>query len=114
MTRYFLNTTDRRPTYIKFRAMLEENRRKGPVMTTAQFTGTIKDMPIYDPDGEVCSLALTIPSWIGSIIRTQSVSDFKKVSESAGAKLIYELDRLVYTVEGIRATLVKEVYHGRS
>lgn len=114
MTRYFLKTTDRRPTYIKFRATLEENHRKESVVTTAPLTGTIKDMPIYDPDGEVCSLALTIPSWIGSINRTQSVSDFTKVSESAGAKLIYELDRLVYTVEGIRATLVKEVYHGRS
>ena len=114
MTRYFLKTTDRRPTYIKFRATLEENHRKESVVTTAPLTGTIKDMPIYDPDGEVCSLALTIPSWIGSINRTQSVSDFTKVSESAGAKLIYELDRLVYTVEGIRATLVKGVYHGRS
>lgn len=114
MTRYFLKTTDRRPTYIKFRATLEENHRKESAVTTAPLTGTIKDMPIYDPDGEVCSLALTIPSWIGSINRTQSVSDFTKVSESAGAKLIYELDRLVYTVEGIRATLVKEVYHGRS
>ena len=114
MTRYFLKTTDHRPTYIKFRAMLEENHRTESVVTTAPPTGTIKDMPVYDPDGEVCSLALTIPSWIGSINRTQSVSDFTKVSESAGAKLIYELDRLVYTVEGIRATLVKEVYHGRS
>lgn len=74
----------------------------------------IKDMPTYDPDGEVCSLALTIPSWISSIDRTQSVSDFEKVSESAGAKLIYELDHLVYAVQGIRSKLVKEVYHGRS
>lgn len=114
MSRYFLKTTDRRPTYIKFRAMLEENRKKEAIPVIAPPTGTIKDMPAYDPDGEVCSLALTIPSWIGSINRTQSVSDFTKVSESAGAKLIYELDRLVYTVEGIRAKLVKEVYHGRS
>lgn len=114
MTRYFLKTTDRRPTYIKFRAMLEENRKKEVIQVNAPPTGTIKDMPAYDPDGEVCSLALTIPSWIGSINRTQSVSDFTKVSESAGAKLIYELDRLVYTIEGIRAKLVKEVYHGRS
>lgn len=114
MTRYFLKTTDRRPTYIKFRAMLEENRKKDVIQVNTPPTGTIKDMPAYDPDGEVCSLALTVPSWIGSINRTQSVSDFTKVSESAGAKLIYELDRLVYTVEGIRAKLVKEVYHGRS
>ena len=114
MTRYFLTTTDHRPTYMKFRAMLEENQKKDAAPVTSPPTGTIKDIPAYDPDGEVCSLALTIPSWIGSINRTQTVSDFTKVSESAGAKLIYELDRLVYTVDGIRAKLVKEVYHGRS
>ena len=114
MTRHFLKTTDCRPTYINFRAMLEENRKKDVSQVNTPPTGTIKDMPAYDPDGEVCSLALTVPSWIGSINRTQSVSDFTKVSESAGAKLIYELDRLVYTVEGIRAKLIKEVYHGRS
>ena len=114
MARYFLKSTDRRPTYIKFRASLEETRRKEATQINTPPTGTIKDMPAYDPDGEVCSLALTVPSWIGSINRAQSLSDFTKVSESAGAKLIYELDRLVFTVEGIRATLVKEVYHGRS
>lgn len=114
MTRYFLNTTGHRPTYTKFRATLENSRKKEAVLVTPPLTGTIKDMPTYDPDGEVCSLALTIPSWISSIDRTQSVSDFEKVSESAGAKLIYELDRLVYAVQGIRSKLVKEVYHGRS
>lgn len=114
MTRYFLNTTDHRPTYTKFRATLENSRKKEAVLVTPPLTGTIKDMPTYDPDGEVCSLALTIPSWISSIDRTQSVSDFDKVSESAGAKLIYELDRLVYAVQGIRSKLIKEVYHGRS
>lgn len=114
MSRYFLKTTDRRPTYTKFRATFEENRKKEAIPVVATPTGTIKDMPAYDPDGEVCSLALTIPSWIGSINRTQSVSDFTKVSESAGTKLIYELDRLVYTIEGIREKLVKEGYHGRS
>ena len=114
MARYFLKSTERRPTYIKFRASLEETRRKEAIQINTPPTGTIKDMPAYDPDSEVCSLALTVPSWIGSINRTQSMSDFTKVSESAGAKLIYELDRLVFTVEGIRASLVKEVYHGRS
>lgn len=113
MTRYFLRSNERRPTYNKFRIMLESTQKKS-VVPTAIPTGTIKDMPAYDPDGEVCSLALTIPSWIGSINRTQSVSDFSVISESARAKLIYELDRLVYTCEGIRAALIKEAYHGRS
>lgn len=114
MARYFLNSPDPRPTYTKYRSTVEANRKKETTPTSVAPTGTIKDMPVYDPDGEVCSLTLTIPSWIGSINRTQSISDFSKVSESAGAKLIYELDRLLYAVEGIRAELAKEVYHGRS
>ena len=114
VARYFLKPPDRRPTYTKYRMMVEANRKKEPNPTPAVVTGTIKDMPVYDPDGEVCSLALTIPSWIGSINRTQTLSDFSKVSESAGVKLIYELERLLFSVEGIRAELVKEVYHGRS
>ena len=43
MSRYFLKTTDRRPTYIKFRAMLEENRKKEAIPIIAPPTGTIKD-----------------------------------------------------------------------
>ena len=30
---------------------------------------SVKDMPVYDPDGEVASLSLTIPSWSSSISR---------------------------------------------
>lgn len=114
LSRYFLKNGDSRPTYAKFRAMIDEPHKKEPVQPVASPTGTIKDMPAFDPDGEVYSLALTIPSWIGSIKRTQSVSDFSKVSESAGAKLIYELDQLTFSVEGIRDKLTKEVYHGGS
>lgn len=114
LSRYFLKGGDKRPTYTKFRTMMDELHKKELVQPIASPTGTIKDMPAYDPDGEVCSLALTIPSWIGSIKRTQAVSDFTKVSEAAGTKLIYELDRLTFTVEGIRSKLTKEVYHGRS
>jgi hypothetical protein len=34
---------------------------------------TVKDMPAYDPDAEISSLTLTIPSWISSIERTKLV-----------------------------------------
>lgn len=109
MARYFLSSTDNRPTYNKFQITLDVPQIQNVVPTFTTPTGTIKDMPAYDPDGEVCSLALTIPSWVGSIKRVQSVSDFSSISESARAKLIYELDNLLYTVEGIRAALTKEV-----
>ena len=55
---------------------------------------SIKDMPQYDPDSEVASLALTIPSWISSMKRVSNASDMGKVSDNAKARLRNELDRL--------------------
>ena len=55
---------------------------------------SIKDMPQYDPDSEVASLALTIPSWISSMKRVSNASDMSKVSDNAKARLRNELDRL--------------------
>lgn len=44
---------------------------------------SIKDMPAYDPDAEIVSLSLTIPSWTRSIIRAGDASDMAEVSEGA-------------------------------
>ena len=41
--------------------------------------GSIKDMPKYNPNSEIESLALTIPSWISSIERVRSVTDMNAV-----------------------------------
>jgi len=60
---------------------------------------TVKDMPAYDPDAEISSLALTIPSWIGSINRTLSFADFNKTSGKAREKLQNELKQLKYTID---------------
>ena len=38
----------------------------------------IKNMPVFDPDAEIASLTLTIPSWISSIERTRTNADFVK------------------------------------
>lgn len=59
---------------------------------------SIKDMPLYDPDAEVSSLTLTIPSWISSIDRTLSIANFKMVSSRAKTKLENELKNLEYIV----------------
>lgn len=59
---------------------------------------SIKDMPQYDPDSEVASLALTIPSWISSMKRVSNVSDMSKVSDGAKSKLRNELDKLGNTI----------------
>lgn len=48
---------------------------------------SVKDMPAFDPDAEVTGLALTIPSWSGSIDRTIGGTDLSIVSAQAKARL---------------------------
>lgn len=59
---------------------------------------TVKDMPEYDPDAEISSLTLTIPSWISSIERTLSMANFDRTSDKAKIKLQNELRNLEYAV----------------
>lgn len=51
----------------------------------------IKMTPKYDPDVDVSSLALTMPSWCSSIERTLKVSDLSLVSNAAKQKLQKQL-----------------------
>lgn len=54
----------------------------------------IKQMPKYDPDAELSSLTLTIPSWISSIERTRNTADFEYVSKDAIYKMNLQLQIL--------------------
>ena len=58
----------------------------------------IKKKPVYDPDAEISSLALTMPSWSGSIIRVTESTDFKRISKDAKNKLLVELHNLYQAV----------------
>ncbi len=51
----------------------------------------IKEIPEYDPDAELSSLTLTIPSWISSIERTKSTAELSKTSDLARSKLSKQL-----------------------
>jgi len=62
---------------------------------------SIKDMPVFDPDAEISSLTLTIPSWSSSIERTKSKADLSIVSDKARANLISALYNLQNCVEGM-------------
>lgn len=55
---------------------------------------TIKDMPAFDPDAEINSLALTIPSWISSINRTRSIAKFSLLTQKGRNQLERELHQL--------------------
>ena len=62
---------------------------------------SVKDMPAYDPDAEVLSLAFTIPSWVSSIARTRSAANFSIASASARHMLEEELIGLRSIVDKI-------------
>lgn len=66
---------------------------------SAVTTATIKDMPAYDPDAEIQSLTLTIPSWISSIERTCATAKFSEASSKARGCLEKELHELQHVVE---------------
>lgn len=70
--------------------------------------GSVKEMPAYDPDAEISSLALTIPSWISSINRARSAADLSDVTDNARRKLESELMELKETVDHMLA-VIKEV-----
>ncbi len=65
----------------------------------------IKKVPAYDPDAEISSLALTIPSWISSIKRAETLADFDKTTLPARQNLLQELFALHKAVFAIQKSL---------
>ena len=70
----------------------------------------IKQMPKYDPDAEISSLTLTIPMWISSLKRTQSMAKFSEASTGALYKLDNQLQSLKDSIEEIQK-IIQEEYH---
>lgn len=68
----------------------------------------IKQMPEFDPDAEISSLTLTIPSWISSIQRTQSHANLSLISESARDKIKNQLANLTTAVYEMLAAIEEE------
>ena len=59
---------------------------------------SIKNMPKYDPDAEIASLALTIPSWQSSIDRVKNTMNIRETTQEARLRLIGKLIELNTTV----------------
>ena len=55
---------------------------------------SVKDTPKYDPDAEITSLTLTIPTWISSMNRVEKVTDFQSISDNARARTVDVLQEL--------------------
>lgn len=63
--------------------------------------GAIKEMPEYDPDAEILSLAFTVPSWISSINRVRASAKFPEISDKAREKIKVALDELKVAIDTI-------------
>ena len=59
---------------------------------------SVKDMPEVDPDAEISSLTLTIPSWKSSIERAKNTADLAIVSPQAKGNLVQALHELRKTI----------------
>lgn len=69
---------------------------------------TVKNMPTFDPDAEVASLTLTIPSWRTSMERVRSSADMQIVSSSAKEYLRKELASLQSTIDALFSSMQEE------
>lgn len=84
-----------------------------PPKKKPKYDPAIRKIPKYDPDAEISSLTLTIPSWISSIKRSCGNTDFHKISASARKQLIHHLSILKRTIENIEKTIEEEKPNGR-
>ena len=69
---------------------------------------TVKDMPNYDPDAQVASLTLTMPSWGSSINRVRQNSQMDTVSPRAKAALMKELSALQGAIDMMKQCISEE------
>lgn len=72
-----------------------ESHTAGVIMPAVRTA--IKEMPPYDPDAEISSLTLTIPSWISSIERTRASADLTLISPAARQRIKQQLTHLCNT-----------------
>ena len=76
--------------------------------TTDMTATTVKDMPSYDPDAQVASLTLTMPSWGSSINRVRQNSQMDTVSPRAKAALMKELSALQGAIDMMKQCISEE------
>lgn len=83
----------------------------GKYETVANETPTgpsVKDMPEFDPDAEISSLTLTIPSWKSSIERAKNTADLTIVSPQAKGNLVQALLELRKTIAELLSEMEDE------
>jgi len=94
--------------YSGMRKILPKKQEPAKELTPSIPIGSIKNMPVYDPDAEISGLTLTIPSWVSSINRTHSATNFREISGNARNRLGKELLGLKETINIMLAALKEE------
>ncbi len=90
---------DRNPAqFIQYKSTRPPATGKYKVGYNAPTGPSVKDMPEFDPDAEISSLTLTIPSWKSSIERTKNAADLTIVSPQAKDNLVQALLELRSTI----------------
>ena len=84
-------------------------RRQAQTMATMP---SVKDMPTHDPDGEVASLSLTIPSWNSSIGRVFNKTNMQDISDKAKTQLRVELMTLRDSIDLILLAIEEVASNG--
>ena len=69
---------------------------------------SVKDMPAYDPDATLTGLALTAPSWAGSIRRVRERADMPAVSPAAKVRLAAALEELQNEIASILSVIEED------
>ena len=68
----------------------------------------IRQMPKYDPEAEISSLILTIPSWVSSMERAHSRTNYALVSADSRGKIRSQLSTLTRIIAKIMRAIEEE------
>lgn len=94
----------RRATFQKPQNEIADGKKDAsPVPAHAE--PSVKDMPKFDPDGELTALTLTVPSWRESIDRVIAVADIGLVSATAKKRMQAALTELVTSAERLKVLI---------
>ena len=108
---YFNSIKNGQITYADIRNELQlDNSRKGTIKQPIipQQDLPIKQIPKFDPDAEISSLSLTIPSWISTIDRTKKNTLFGQTTLDARQSLYIQLENLRRAASNLLFALKEE------
>ena len=74
----------------------------------------IRQMPAYDPDSDLATLMYTVPTWVSSIKRAHSNTDFTKATPMAKSRVLEELTILRKTIQEMEQSLKEDNTNERS